>query len=48
LVEAIIENGLDNLKGVRLSATLNRAAEAAAITVSRTGAMPPSKDEIQK
>jgi fructokinase len=46
LVEAIIESGLDNLKGERLSAMLNRAAKAAAITVSRTGAMPPSKDEI--
>jgi fructokinase len=46
LVEAIIEDGLDNLTGIRLSAMLDRAAKAAAITVSRTGALPPSKDEI--
>jgi fructokinase len=46
LVEAIIEDGLDNLSGERLRVMLDRAAKAAAITVSRTGAMPPSKDEI--
>ena len=46
LVEAIIEDGLDKLKQERLSEMLDRAARAAAITVSRTGAKPPSKDEI--
>ena len=46
LVEAIIEDGLDNLKQERLSEMLDRAARAAAITVSRTGAKPPGRDEI--
>jgi fructokinase len=47
LVEAIIEDGLDKLTGMRLSVMLDRAAKAAAITVSRTGALPPSKVEIK-
>jgi fructokinase len=47
LVEAIIEYGLDKLTGERLGVILDRAAKAAAITVSRTGALPPSKAEIQ-
>jgi fructokinase len=46
LVEAIIKNGLDKLSGEVLESMLNRAVKAAAITVSRTGANPPSKDEI--
>jgi fructokinase len=46
LVEAIIENGLDKLTNERLSLMLDRAARAAAITVSRSGALPPSRDEI--
>jgi fructokinase len=46
LVEAIIEDGLAKLTDERLSLMLDRAARAAAITVSRTGAKPPSKDEI--
>jgi fructokinase len=46
LVEAIVNNGLDKLSGEVLKMTLNRAAKAAAITVSRTGANPPSKEEI--
>ncbi len=46
LVEAIVKNGLDKLTGEVLQTMLNRAVKAAAITVSRTGANPPSKDEI--
>jgi fructokinase len=46
LVEAIINNGLDRLTGKVLETMLNRATKAAAITVSRTGANPPSKEEI--
>ena len=46
LVEAIVKDGLNTLSGVRLEIMLKRAAKAAAITVSRTGANPPSKEEI--
>jgi len=46
LVEAIVNNGLDKLTGEVLKTILNRAVKAAAITVSRTGANPPSKEEI--
>ncbi len=46
LVEAIVASGLDKLTGEVLKSMLNRATKAAAITVSRTGANPPSKEEI--
>ncbi len=46
LVEAIVKNGPDKLTGEVLKTMLNRAVKAAAITVSRTGANPPSKEEI--
>ena len=47
LVEAIVKEGLDNLSGVRLEMMLKRAAKAAAITVSRSGANPPTLKEIE-
>jgi fructokinase len=46
LVEAMEKYGLESLTGARLDVMLKRAAKAAAITVSRTGANPPSKEEI--
>jgi fructokinase len=47
LVEAIVKDGLDSLNGVRLEMMLKRAAKAAAITVSRSGANPPTLKEIE-
>ena len=46
LVEAIVKNGLERLTGEVLKCMLIRATKAAAITVSRIGANPPSKEEI--
>jgi len=47
LVEAIVRDGLDTLRGVRLEMMLKRAAKAAAVTVSRSGAHPPTLKEIE-
>ena len=47
LVEAIVKDGLNTLSGVRLEMMLKRAAKAAAITVSRSGANPPTLKEIK-
>ena len=47
LVEAIVKDGLDTLSGVRLEMMLKRAAKAASITVSRSGANPPTLKEIE-
>ena len=47
LVEAIAKDGLDTLSGMRLEMMLKRAAKAAAITVSRSGANPPTLKEIE-
>jgi fructokinase len=46
LVEAIVKDGLDSLTDVRLETMLKRAAQAAAITVSRVGANPPTFQEL--
>ena len=47
LVEAIVKDGLDTLCGVKLEMMLKLAAKAAAITVSRSGANPPTLKEIE-
>jgi fructokinase len=47
LVEAIVKDGLDILTDVRLETMLKRAAKAAAITVSRVGANPPTSQELE-
>jgi fructokinase len=46
LVEALVEFGLEKLTRELLSHTLHRAALAASITCSRSGANPPSKAEL--
>jgi len=47
LVEAIVKDSLASLSGGRLEMMLKRAAKAAAITVSRAGANPPTSQEIE-
>ena len=47
LVEAIVKDGLASLSGRPLEMMLKRAAKAAAITVSRAGANPPTSEEIE-
>jgi fructokinase len=47
LVEAMEKDGLETLTGARLEMMLKRAAKAAAITVSRVGANPPTSEEFE-
>ena len=47
LVEAMEKDGLESLTGARLEVMLKRAAKAAAITVSRVGASPPTSEELE-
>jgi fructokinase len=47
LVEAIVKGGLASLMGAMLETMLKRAAQAAAITVSRVGANPPTSEELE-
>jgi len=47
LVEAIVKDGLGSLTGLGLETMLKRAAKAAAITVSRVGANPPTNEELE-
>jgi fructokinase len=47
LVESIVKDGLASLAGSRLETMLKRAAKAAAITVSRVGANPPTSEELE-
>ena len=47
LVDAIVKDGLASLTGSPLETMLKRAAKAAAITVSRVGANPPTSEELE-
>jgi len=47
LVEGVLTHGLENLRNEGLRSVLERAAKSAAITCSRAGANPPTREELE-